>query len=325
MSSLSIALKHPANWRQTGHWDYMNQTPGKSGIWKNTRYYVNDDGMPEADFLVVHEDVDSTTSVRIPEGNSVFVTSEEKSAKEYDPDFLRQFDIVVTTRDDIKHPRVIRTYYFHPWSVRKTYDELLEIEVDKTRELSAVISSSTWLPGHKARFAFVNKLKVHFDGRLDWFSKGENTFVVDKWDGLATYNYSIAIENSVHPNYFTEKISDCYLANTMPLYAGCPNIYDFFDDRSYLLIDTKDFSKSVKIIESAILDGLITARAPFIADARRLVLEKYHFVAAVTDLLAPMKSAKSKVRKVIKPSKYFVEESLTNRFKRAARIILYGT
>jgi hypothetical protein len=41
--------------------------------------------------------------------------------------------------------------------------------------------------------------------------------------------FSIIIENTQQKNYFTEKIVDCFLAKSIPLYWGCPNICDFFD------------------------------------------------------------------------------------------------
>lgn len=48
-------------------------------------------------------------------------------------------------------------------------------------------------------------------------------------DALMYYNYNIAMENSRHQNYFTEKIIDCFLTKTIPIYYGCPNIGDYFD------------------------------------------------------------------------------------------------
>ena len=41
--------------------------------------------------------------------------------------------------------------------------------------------------------------------------------------------FGVAIENFSHRGYFTEKILDCFLLKTVPLYWGCSNIGDFFD------------------------------------------------------------------------------------------------
>jgi hypothetical protein len=41
--------------------------------------------------------------------------------------------------------------------------------------------------------------------------------------------FHVAIENVSHDDYFTEKIIDCFLTRTIPVYWGCPNIGTFFD------------------------------------------------------------------------------------------------
>jgi len=41
--------------------------------------------------------------------------------------------------------------------------------------------------------------------------------------------FHIAVENSIVPDYFTEKICDCFRTKTVPIYCGCPNIGEYFD------------------------------------------------------------------------------------------------
>jgi hypothetical protein len=41
--------------------------------------------------------------------------------------------------------------------------------------------------------------------------------------------FGIAIENFPHRGFFTEKILDCFLLKTIPIYNGCSNIGDFFN------------------------------------------------------------------------------------------------
>ena len=40
--------------------------------------------------------------------------------------------------------------------------------------------------------------------------------------------YGVAIENTSHNGYFTEKILDCFLLKTIPVYWGCSSISNFF-------------------------------------------------------------------------------------------------
>ena len=52
--------------------------------------------------------------------------------------------------------------------------------------------------------------------------KGKETVFSDS-------QYNVAIENTQHRGYFTEKILDCFLLKSIPIYWGCSNIEDYFD------------------------------------------------------------------------------------------------
>jgi len=65
-----------------------------------------------------------------------------------------------------------------------------------------------------------------------WFNQRTSIF--------ETPLYHICIENTAHENYFTEKIIDCFLFRTIPIYWGCPNISKFFDPDGIIQVDTVD-------------------------------------------------------------------------------------
>ena len=52
--------------------------------------------------------------------------------------------------------------------------------------------------------------------------------------------FGVVIENVSHRNYFSEKILDCMLLKTIPVYWGCSNIGDFFDLDGIILINNID-------------------------------------------------------------------------------------
>lgn len=52
--------------------------------------------------------------------------------------------------------------------------------------------------------------------------------------------FGVVIENVSHRNYFSEKILDCFLLKTIPVYWGCSNIGDFFDTDGIILINNID-------------------------------------------------------------------------------------
>lgn len=49
--------------------------------------------------------------------------------------------------------------------------------------------------------------------------------------------FVVVIENSSHPNYFTEKLLDALLCQCVPLYWGCTNIGDFFDVSGIVMLE----------------------------------------------------------------------------------------
>jgi hypothetical protein len=59
-----------------------------------------------------------------------------------------------------------------------------------------------------------------------------------KTDLFTNYQFSIIIENSKQIDYFTEKIIDCILSKTIPIYWGCPNISDYFDITGWIILET---------------------------------------------------------------------------------------
>lgn len=52
--------------------------------------------------------------------------------------------------------------------------------------------------------------------------------------------YGVAIENFSHRGYFTEKILDCFLLKTIPVYWGCSNIGDYFDINGIITFNNVD-------------------------------------------------------------------------------------
>ena len=53
-------------------------------------------------------------------------------------------------------------------------------------------------------------------------------------DNLFYSQFSIIVENCVQPNYFSEKLIDCMLTKTVPIYFGCPNINEYFNEAGLL-------------------------------------------------------------------------------------------
>ena len=95
--------------------------------------------------------------------------------------------------------------------------------------------------------------------------------LANKKDGLLDYEFSIAIENSVESDYFSEKLTDCILTDTTPIYYGCPDISRFFDNIHQLTtLDNVDELKQI-------LQNNSTSQT----NNKKLLSTKYNFYMAV--------------------------------------------
>lgn len=93
----------------------------------------------------------------------------------------------------------------------------------KTKNISIVASSKRELIGHKLRHKVIDKFT-----NIELFGEGYNP-IDNKITSLRDYKYQIVIENSRIPGYFTEKLIDCFITGTIPIYYGDPLIGECFN------------------------------------------------------------------------------------------------
>ena len=118
---------------------------------------------------------------------------------------------------------------------------------NKTKVMSIMVSHKSYTPGHKYRHELVNYILKH---RLpiDIWGNGAKIYrqrfpqcnnIYGDFKSMAemceNYMFTIAIENTSHDHYFTEKIVNPFLYNTIPLYWGCKNIEKYFPNFSLKL------------------------------------------------------------------------------------------
>lgn len=247
MKKIKVSFPYP-------NWPLIRQTPANSGEWKNYKFFINED-IEECDYWIVFNHLlNNKETAKCDPNNTIFIAAEPNSIMKYSTRFLNQFARVITCQKEIKHTSVTYLQQGLPWFVNKSYDELMHTHfVQKTKQISIITSSKQHTDGHKKRYDFTIALKEYFGDVIDLYGRGIKDFS-DKWDVLSPYKYSIPIENSFCNDYFSEKLYDCYLAHTFPLYYGCPNINSYFSDRSYLKIDINNLDYSKHVIEKVLND-----------------------------------------------------------------------
>ena len=113
---------------------------------------------------------------------------------------------------------------------------LENVEVDikkKTFSVSFLMSSKQFTEGHQRRHEIYNMLPNRV-GQLEIIRHKSPPRIPDKATLLKPFQYSIIVENARYENYFTEKIIDCLVSKTIPIYDGCPNVEKFFNQEGIL-------------------------------------------------------------------------------------------
>ena len=282
-------------------WPVEQQLPGGGTSWGNVDFFINQP-VEECDAWFVYDGITIEDSTLCPVGGVIFVTAEPSSFKCYNQGWLRSFDLVITSQHDLRHPVVTHTQTGLPWLLRRSFDELLPFpSVPKTGDLSVISSTKTTTRGHRQRLAFVRELARQVP--VEVFGRGFRS-LEDKWDGLAPFRFSIAIENSQHVHYWTEKFADCVLAGTIPVYHGCPNIQEYFASDAFIPLDIFDVPAAVRTVKNLIAHGEAEykQRLHALHEARRRVLHEYNLFNLIAQAAATcVDAARQRAKRTISP------------------------
>ncbi|MEA5086229.1 MAG: glycosyltransferase family 10 [Methanocorpusculum sp.] len=268
----------------------LGQTHGGKGFLGDCQFFVDDD-IFECDYWVVFNGVSQKEQAFCPCNHIILVTGEPASVRRYDQKYLNQFSIVLTAQEGLHHEGAIHHHQALPWLLNKSYDELVVPPVlEKTKTLSLICSNKKFTKGHEERFKFALDLKGYFGARLDLYGRGIRDFD-DKWDVIAPYKYSIAIENSSSKYYVTEKLWDNYLSLTYPFYYGCTNVGEYYPADSFSLIDIHDFEGTIDIIERVLREpNYYEEHLSAILEARTRYLSQYHILPQLVCLIKKMEN-----------------------------------
>jgi hypothetical protein len=299
------------------------QTPGFSACWGDCQFFINED-VDECDYWVVFNHLLKQEEATLcPRANVILLTGEPKTIWQYENKFLQQFEHIITCQRDIKGPGVVYFFQGHPWHVglnhsnpndlglAKSYDELINTQdVPKTKLLSIISSNKQGTAGHRQRYKFALALKDALGDQVDLFGRGINDFN-DKWDALAPYKYSIAIENSSYDDYVTEKLFDCYLAHTFPFYYGAPNVDRYFSSESYCQIDINNFDETIyKIREIINNPNHYQEHLNAVVEAKLRYLKHYNLFPLIAEFIDKLPMNNQKEMIILKNPGFSVNNSL---------------
>ena len=161
------------------------------------------------------------------------------------------FDYVMTYDKELleKYPKICKplpymTTFIRPSDLQHIYP--------KSKLCSYITSTKLFTKVQSFRVDLLNWFTQNKDRHsVDLYGRGHNTIpehnIPEYWDNntkvvaLKDYCFSIAVENKIVDHYFSEKLLDCFLTGTIPIYKGAKKLKEYgFDMRGILQFDTQE-------------------------------------------------------------------------------------
>ncbi|MBE0491397.1 MAG: glycosyltransferase [Sulfurospirillum sp.] len=272
---------------------YRSQTPNNACWWgkcyftfnpldKNYDWYVALDNIPNMSETKYYE------NLYCPKENTILVTIEPSSISRYGRGFAGQFHYLITNQSEkvLPHPNAIRSQTGIYWLYGKDFNDIIKDDfLPKTKILSTICSDKReGHTMHKKRYDFTALMEKKIP-QLQRFGRGF-TFVEKKYQALDDYKFHVVIENHIEKHMWSEKLADAFLGFTVPIYCGCPNVYDYFPKDSLVLIDINKPQEALQIIQDLITKtGEYERRFEAVKEARRKVIYEYNLLAMINKIV----------------------------------------
>ena len=141
------------------------------------------------------------------------------------------------------------------------YNPPLKELPEKTKMLSMMISEKASQSGHQYRHELVQailqtNLPIDIYGRgCKYYEHLNDPRIRGEFNEREPYNdyqFHICIENCQTNHYFSEKIMNSLLANTIPIYMGCRNIDSYFPNMVLSL--SGNAAQDIQMLKQLIID-----------------------------------------------------------------------
>jgi len=134
----------------------------------------------------------------------------------------------------------------------------------KTKLMSMMVSEKASQAGHKYRHQLIQQI-LQSDLPIDIYGRGCQYYKhlndkrikgeFNESEPYNEYHFHICIENCQSNHYFSEKIMNPLLAETVPIYHGCRNIVNYFPGMVIGL--TGDISADIELLRQIVLNSQI--------------------------------------------------------------------
>jgi hypothetical protein len=267
------------------HADMQRLCPECQPRWGRCDFLLNPPRGTACDYWIVFACSRDRDGMVCAPANTLFIAGEPPSKKVYPRKYYAQFQRVVSTHAADPHPRVTTSLPGLNWHVGLSrqdnryhygYDELKCLAPPaKSNRISVVCSNLTTTAGQRQRLEFLGCLKTALGDAIVHYGRGF-TAIEDKMDAILPHRLHLVLENSCAPDYWTEKLSDAYLGWAYPIYAGCPNLGDYFPADGFTAVDVKQPRQAVAIIRDLLSAEPGAQAMAALAQCRDLILDDYN-------------------------------------------------
>lgn len=170
------------------------------------------------------------------------------------------FSLILTWSDKVLNncENAVLLHFGHTWFEPHQYNT----DKEKTFEISHLRGNLLKTYGHSLRYELLDRQNEIKIPKKFYDTYGNRYDINDARLGkeivFGNSMFGVAIENTQHNGYFTEKILDCFLQKTIPVYWGCSDIHNIFNKDAIIEFRSIDelISKVNNLDESYYLNRL---------------------------------------------------------------------
>jgi GR25 family glycosyltransferase involved in LPS biosynthesis len=157
-----------------------------------------------------------------------------------------------STNDMINHYNLGLSYIYFGFPLYNKLKNPRQM-IEKTKFCICIVSNDS----DGFRKQFIEKLSEYKS--IDCYGKlfkNQSNHIIENsswynpmiYDIIQQYKFMICMENKQKPDYWTEKIVNGFIGNTIPIYWGDPNITDIFNEQSFININKFGLEQGIEEI-----------------------------------------------------------------------------
>ena len=269
---------------------FKNDTPEHDGKWNNLEAVTN---INDADYYVVFDCGHPAHPIqRLDPLKVIYIQLEPPGCQ---TGLMKRTKLPLNAfffsgTHDKTHIPAFTNYIAKPYKTLKSTPY-----TPRQKKIVAICSGKRITPQHVKRIHFLEFLSSK-GLPIDIYGKGLNGRTLNgcykgewkpksKFELLNQYQYCIVLENYICANHMTEKLYDCFLSLTFPIYNGCTNIEKYFDKDTYCAIDISNREASYLAIKDLLFHHDIPVEK--LKRSRDAVLDKYTIWPTVEKIVKP--------------------------------------